>query len=98
MSLLKVQNFGQINQANLNFGDLTVLVGPQASGKSIVLQLLKLLLDSGQIQQELNRYGLDWERDLPKFLDVYFGEGMHSLYKNTTQIIWRGNKIDLSSK
>jgi predicted ATPase len=98
MSLLKVKNFGQINQAHLNFGDLTVLVGPQASGKSIVLQLLKLLLDYGQIQQELNRYGLDWERDLNKFLNVYFGEGMHSLYKNNTQIQWKGTTIDLSNK
>ncbi|MBD3377881.1 AAA family ATPase [candidate division KSB1 bacterium] len=98
MSQLEVKNFGQINQAHLNFGDLTVLVGPQASGKSIVLQLLKLLLDYGQIQQELNRYGLDWERDLNKFLNVYFGEGMHSLYKNNTQIQWRGTTIDLSNK
>ena len=60
MTTLNIQHLGQIKQASLSFGDLTVLVGPQASGKSIALQVLKLMLDAGQVQQEMGRYGLDW--------------------------------------
>jgi predicted ATPase len=50
MTTLNIRNLGQIKKANLSFGDLTVLVGPQATGKSIALQLLKLMLDAGQVQ------------------------------------------------
>jgi len=38
MKRLRLRNIGQITDANLQFGDLTVLVGPQASGKTITLQ------------------------------------------------------------
>jgi len=44
---LSLVNVGQMKRANVAFGDLTVLVGPQASGKSILLQFLKLLVDGG---------------------------------------------------
>ena len=33
MKKLTLRNNGQIKEAELNFGDLTLLVGPQASGK-----------------------------------------------------------------
>ena len=42
MRHLKIQSFGTIEKAEVNFGDLTLLVGPQASGKSIFLQLYEL--------------------------------------------------------
>ncbi len=54
MKTLRLRNVGQIADANLAFGDLTVLIGPQASGKSITLQWLKLLLDTGLLQQQLH--------------------------------------------
>ena len=96
MTTLKIQNLGQIKKADLSFGDLTVLVGPQATGKSIALQLLKLMVDSGQVQQEMARYGLDWEHRLPEFLDIYFGEGMQSIWQGErTSIEWDGKPIDL---
>jgi glycine/D-amino acid oxidase-like deaminating enzyme len=44
---LRAERFAQIRDASIQFGDLTVLVGPQANGKSILLQLLKLAVDSG---------------------------------------------------
>lgn len=47
MKKLHLHNIGQIASAELTFGDLTVLVGPQASGKSITLQWLKLLPTPG---------------------------------------------------
>lgn len=44
---LKLERIGQIQTADVAFSDLTVLVGPQATGKSIFLQFLKLLADTG---------------------------------------------------
>jgi predicted ATP-dependent endonuclease of OLD family len=40
MNQLEIKSFGPIEEANVQFGDLTLLVGAQASGKSIFLQLL----------------------------------------------------------
>ncbi len=97
MTTLKIHNLGQIKEASLSFGDLTVLVGPQATGKSIALQLLKLMVDAGQVQAELGRYGLDWAGKLPEFLDVYFGEGMRSIWRpNETTVEWNGRLVDLA--
>jgi hypothetical protein len=79
---LSLENIGQIQKADLAFGDLTVLVGPQASGKSISLQWLKLVLDTGLVHAQLAQYGLDWNKNFSTFLDVYFGEGMRSLWND----------------
>ena len=96
MTTLNIHNLGQIKEASLSFGDLTVLVGPQATGKSIALQLLKLMVDAGQVQEELGRYGLDWGGQLPEFLDVYFGEGMRSIWRQgESSVEWEGKKVDL---
>lgn len=96
MTTLRIENLGQIKRAELTFGDLTVLVGPQATGKSIALQLLKLIVDTGQVQEEMNKYGLDWDHSLPAFLDIYFGEGMGSIWKEGSSTIeWDGNAFDL---
>ena len=96
MSILNIHNLGQIKKASLKFGDLTILVGPQATGKSIALQLLKLMVDAGQVQQEMSRYGLDWSGRLPDFLDVYFGEGMRSIWRPESSIEWEGKTVDLN--
>jgi hypothetical protein len=94
---LKLENIGQITEANITFGELMVLVGPQATGKSIALQLLKLIVDTGQIFSELKRYGLDWSKNLPEFLDIYLGEGMRRLWReNQSVITWQNKKIDLA--
>ena len=93
---LTISNFGPIQSGKLEFRDLTVLVGPQASGKSIALQLFKLVLDAQQIKNELRRYGLDWSSKLEPFLDIYFGEGMRSLWTpGKTDLQWKGNAINL---
>lgn len=96
---LSLRNIGQIKWANLTFGDLTVLVGPQASGKSIALQWLKLVVDSGQIQEQLTQYGLDWEKSADKFLDLYFGDGMRSIWADdSSQVQWNGSVWDTRSR
>jgi hypothetical protein len=96
MPTLNIEHLGQIQSASLEFGDLTVLVGPQATGKSIALQMLKLMVDSGQVQAEMGRYGLDWSGDLAELLDAYFGEGMHAIWNaERSRIHWNGKLVDL---
>ena len=46
---LYIENFGPIKKADVTLGDLNVSVGPQASGKSLFWQLLKLLLDTWSV-------------------------------------------------
>lgn len=96
---LTLSHVGPIKDAKIIFGDLTVFVGPQAGGKSIVLQWLKLVEDIGQIQFQLDQYGMDWHRDLAAFLDLYFGEGMHSLWDPAkSQVTWNGSAWDAPRK
>ena len=83
---LLVRNFGPIKAADIDFGDLTVLVGPQATGKSLLLQLLKLLVDTAQVKYEFRRAGVDWHEDFKLFMEVYFGEGMRGLVDAKTQV------------
>ena len=95
---LQVENFGPIQKADVQFGNLTVLVGPQATGKSIFLQLLKLLADIRHVKYEFRRAGIDWQDQFDVFLDVYFGEGMKSLYdKFSTRVQLNGTEKHLPS-
>ena len=48
---LQLKNIGQITNADIRFGDLTVFVGPQATGKTIALEFLKLAVDLPAIQE-----------------------------------------------
>ena len=53
---INIKNFGPIGNAEIQFADLTILVGPQACGKSILLQMFKLLKDKKHILQTLDKY------------------------------------------
>jgi predicted ATPase len=88
MKTMTLRNVGPIKEAELSFGDLTVLVGPQATGKSIALQFLKLLVDKGQVHQQLTRHGIDWSGKGKEttFIDAYFGEGMHAIWESQSAI------------
>ncbi len=92
---IKVSNVGQIKSADIEFGDLTVLIGPQATGKSIFLQLLKLVVDKRPIHQELRRFSINWESKLKDFLNLYFGEGMSSIWSDKSELVIDGKKTDL---
>lgn len=95
---LTVEHIGQITKADIEFGDLTVLVGPQATGKSIFLEVLKLLADTGSVQEELHKHGADWGKELPEFLDLFLGEGMRNVWKEKTSRIAIDGKVqDLHS-
>ena len=73
---LQIRNLGSIRDADVAFGDLTVLVGPQASGKNVFLEMLKLIVDRPVIQEELEAFRIPWNRDEGAFLENYLGRGM----------------------
>ena len=98
ISNITVNHLGQVDEGNIQFGDLSVFVGPQATGKSIFLQLLKLLIDTGPIIRELRRFNIDWGGKLENFMEIYFGEGMSPIYvPDRTRITVDGQFIDLPS-
>ena len=80
MKRLTLTSLGQIREADITFGDMTVFVGEQASGKSILLQLVKLILDAGDITRTLKKHGFDWHEKTEDFLSLYFGEGMETIW------------------
>lgn len=93
---MQLRNVGPLRQADISFGDLTVLVGPQATGKSIFLQLLKLMVDAAPVKQTLRRYGFDWNQSRKDFFDLYFGEGMEGIWhRDRSSLRWQGKDIDI---
>jgi predicted ATPase len=97
MHTLDIRNLAQIKKGKVELGDVTLLVGPQASGKSIFLQLFKLLNDSGAIAKTLKKYGYDWKNDPNSFFELYFGEGMNSVWNKRTIIKVDGEQRDIRS-
>jgi hypothetical protein len=96
--ILELKNIGPIAQASVQFGDLTILVGPQATGKSIFFQFLKLLLDVKPILGYLTEHGLNWHRDIKSFLELYLGEGTGGVWSpDRSEIFWHGSSINLES-
>lgn len=79
MDKLKVENFGPIEKADVTFGDLTFLVGAQASGKSLFLELLKLLVDKDAIVETLRKY------------NYIINKTMHLIYwMHSLVMVWLG--------
>jgi energy-coupling factor transporter ATP-binding protein EcfA2 len=95
MKNIKIKSLGPIKEANINFGDLTFFVGPQASGKSIVLQLIKLLIDKKGIESTLDNYGYVWGLNIHDNLTRFFGEGMDDVWNTNTKINFDGVQYDL---
>ncbi len=100
MNRLHVKKFGPIHEADIRFGDLTVLVGPQASGKSLFVQLFKAVVDAGAIRADLNRYGFDWRHGgsvVGDYCGLYFGGGLNGLVTPATSIHRDGKLLAFSS-
>jgi len=95
MKRVEIASLGQIAQADISFGDMTVFVGQQASGKSILLQLIKLILDSDDITKTIKRQGFDWRQNTENFLSLYFGEGMQGIWKDSTNILVDSQKFEI---
>lgn len=92
---LTIRNFAQIEEVNLTFGDLTVLVGAQGTGKSLALQWLKVAMDGKQISQALADAGQPPKADI--LIDLIFGVGMSSAWREGSEVTLNGKKITRSS-
>jgi energy-coupling factor transporter ATP-binding protein EcfA2 len=92
---LDVTALGPIKRASVEFGDLNVFVGPQASGKTILLETLKLVMNPGDIASDLRVQGYDWGGDANILIDLFFGEGMRSLFSQDTKIVWKGRPFSI---
>ena len=86
-----IQQFGPIENCSVDFGDLTILVGPQASGKSLFLETLKLIVDRDSIINTLDKYNYIIEHDTEKILNTYFGEGMATIWNEKSELSYDGN-------
>ena len=97
MEHLEVKSLGPIREADIRFGDLTLLVGPQASGKSILLQLIKLITDRYNISSVLRQNNYEWGRKNENFLDLFFGESMSAIWMEDTKILLDDREYQPSS-
>jgi len=100
MKSIKVSSFGPIQEGEVEFGDLTVLVGPQASGKSLLVQLFKAIEDIHSIKKVLQRHGFDWSHGgdpFENFLSLYFGGGMETIWHADTAIVVDGAPLDFKA-
>jgi len=95
-SRLQLRHFGPVKSADITFGELTVFVGPQATGKSLVLQLLKLLADTGAVHSILRHYGTNWKARPEPFLEAVFGEGTRSLWSADTSLEVDGTTVTMA--
>jgi predicted ATPase len=94
MESLKISQLGPIDEVDIKIGDITMLVGPQASGKTLFLQVLNLLLDYPAITGTLRTYGFTID-NVNNLLGHYLGFDMAKAWKNTTKILKDGVHFDI---
>lgn len=94
---INIKNFGPIGNAEIQFTDLTILVGPQACGKSILLQMFKLLKDKKHILQTLDKYSYIVNKNPDNILEAYFGEGISRIWTEESNISINGKEKKKSS-
>jgi len=82
---LKIQDFAQIAEVDLSFGDLSVLVGAQGTGKSLALQWLKVALDGKHIIAALRDAG-HTPTDISTIIDLIFGVGMGAAWRGDSNV------------
>lgn len=88
----KVVNLGPIAEADVEFGDLTVLTGPQATGKTLFLETLKLFSDTYLFVLEC----VDNNIPIEEGFEFFFG---HSIFtKQGTEFFFYHNNIDITNE
>ncbi len=92
----QLEQVGPLERADLEFADLTVFVGPQASGKSLALQLLRLAIDSPHVVGQMHRHGQSWRDGPRRFLDAYLGMGLGPLWSDEFRLAVDGQPLDLA--
>lgn len=93
LDCLRIRDFAQIAESDLTFGDLTVLVGAQGTGKSLALQWLKIAMDGKQIVGALHDAG-HATKESEVLIDLIFGVGMGPAWRPDTEIRFNRRKIE----
>ena len=95
--MFTLENFGPIEKVEFALADITVLVGPQATGKSLALQWFKLAEDQNRILGTLSTFGRDVDGDPHLLTGLYFGGGYRNAYTAQTAVTWRHKKLKLEA-
>ena len=96
MTTLEIQGFAHLADVSITFGDLTVLVGPQGSGKCLAAQWLKAAIDGKRIIAELKGAGED-AADAGRVIDLIFGVGMGPAWTTKTRVSLDGRAVTPST-
>lgn len=98
MEKISLKNFGPIKDIDINIGDLTILLGTQASGKSLLLQMFKLAKDRKAIMKRLDTYGFLVKDNADNLLNRFLGEGLSGMWKTDTSLKVDGFIYDSKEK
>jgi hypothetical protein len=90
-----VKRFAQLDDIEVPVADLVALVGPQATGKSLVLELLKLAIDRNRIVRSLRNHGLVWKHP-EEFAALYFGGGFEKSWTEGTEVRYGNDSLTLA--
>ncbi len=90
---LHIENLGPIGNVDIEFGDLTFVVGPQASGKTLALETLKLAIDNKAIINVLNKNNYLTGK-VDNVLNLYYGKGLANMWRPETRIEFDGNPFE----
>lgn len=97
MRKLEIKNLGPLADVDVDFGDLTFFVGPQASGKTLALESLKLVQDRSSVIETLDRYNYIIGHNSKKILNVYYGEGMEEIWNKDTILRLDDKRLTLNN-
>jgi len=87
MAILRISNFSCIKSAEISLGDLTILIGPQASGKSVLSKLIYFCYDVFEKQYRF----LEEEAPLREFISSLEVE----FTKVFPAVAWGRGKFDI---
>ncbi|MCZ4254679.1 AAA family ATPase [Sulfitobacter sp. G21635-S1] len=94
---IRLENVGPISEAKVDLGDLTVLVGPQASGKSVFLQTLKLAADRNHVLGVFEQQNVVFNGDPAAVINGFYGRGMAGMLNNSPHVTWEGQRYELQA-
>lgn len=83
---LHIENLMPIRKAHIEFGDITFFVGPQATGKSILLQTFFLLDNIVYVIRSLKQQGYIIKNSPAQLLESFLGMGVKSFIDKSSVI------------
>ncbi len=90
--IFEVKNLGPIKDCKVEFGDITFIVGPQASGKTMFLESLYLYRYKDEIEDNLKKYSYNF-KGLIDLTKLFYGDFQSNLWNRTTECLLNGINI-----